>query len=366
MALPAFEALRALASTAIGPDAGYYQLEALCAAFSSYAQAHDSDGSFRSFTQLEAHPFYLSMLRGETKLTRFTLGYSPMCRLMSSQVVFQWDTGRVSASQATLARIMPMLLATEHAPSIGQGWTQVMRVSMMLNCCPLTMQLLQQAAAAFPAQDSTATHVLHTFRQCCLMTTRVWGHRSGEVVEYEADLLSLIALLSEQGDSFGMMFYLIVHFFPSVIDFRPEVPTRVHEAMLALMLKYHRIFSYNAWDIEIERFRAEVLIRHLQSGSSDAQDGSDRQRRIDEADRLLTEAAKRVRFERMLSLKLQMTWAALARMTGRVDEATARLTAALSNIPEAADTQSFHVNRAQQLLRDLDAARTGRREEEAE
>ena len=379
VALPAFECLRELASVAVGPDSGYYQLEALCAAFSAYAQAHDAVSSHRSFTQLEAHPFYLSMLRGETKLTRFTLGYSPMCRLMPNQVVFQWETGRVSSAQATLARIMPMLHSTEHAPTIGQGWTQVMRASMLLNHCSLTAQLLQQAAAAYPAQDTTATHQLYTFRQCCLMALRVWGHSAerpaeasdsphsavvGAAVSYEADLLQLIAQLREQGGSFGMMFYLIIHYFPSVVDFRPEVPTSVYAAMLELMLHYKPIFSYNAWDIDIERFKAELLIRQLQRLPADSSSSSseERQRLADEADRVLVEAALRVKFERMVQLKLQMTFAALGLLTGRLDEASARLSAALADISEAADTESFYVNKAKQLQLQLHAAQQHSRE----
>lgn len=72
---PAFSALSQFAQSAAGPDAGYYQLEVIRAAFSTYAQAHNPAGSFSAYTQLEQHPFYLAMLDGHVKLTRFTIGH---------------------------------------------------------------------------------------------------------------------------------------------------------------------------------------------------------------------------------------------------------------------------------------------------
>ena len=72
---PHFEALNDFAQSAAGPDAGYYQLEVLRAAFSTYAQAHNPAGVAAAFTQLETHPFYIAMLEGHVKLTRFTIGH---------------------------------------------------------------------------------------------------------------------------------------------------------------------------------------------------------------------------------------------------------------------------------------------------
>ena len=149
---PAFESLNEFAQSALGPDAGYYQLEALSAAFSTYAQAHNTAGSFEAFNRLEKLPFYLSLLNGHVRVTRFILGYrcdrrhalpgiaraarcallshcsstlscfdaaSPMCMLLPIQCCLQWDTGRMRTALETLARIMPLISATEHPPSIA-------------------------------------------------------------------------------------------------------------------------------------------------------------------------------------------------------------------------------------------------------
>ena len=54
---------------------------------------------------------------------------------------------------------------------------------------------------------------------------------------YEVDFLALLSRLTSEGASFGAMFHLILHNFPSIIDFRAEVPLSVHEAMLRLMTR---------------------------------------------------------------------------------------------------------------------------------
>ena len=234
---------------------------------------------------------------------------------------------------------------------------------MLLNRTPLTVSLLQQAIQAFPADDSRVGHFHHVLRRCCQMSLRVWATPSADTdstvraagaaeaaaVEYESDLLSLIAQLTEEGNALGMMFYVVLHYFAFVIDFRPEVPLSVHEAMLGLLLRYHQRFSYNAWDIEIKRVQATVLLLRLSQGKRDG-DGQT----VRDIERLLDEGMALAHYEKMRLLKLHLTRAQLALVTGDVGDAALRLRAALADLPEVQGSESFHGRRALELLRAME------------
>ena len=333
-----------------------------------------------------------------------------MSSLVPNHALFQWETGRLVTAEHTMRRIMPMILATEHQPSITQvdskrsnrqvlpdatpeptsatsmplshcfraplccrvaccqAWSQILKVSMQMGSSALTESLLQQVVHSFPASDSRAGHLLYTYRQCALMSLRVWaepgscllptagsGSGSASSVSYEADLLSLIGQLSAEGGLLGMSFYIVVHSFPYVIDFRAEVPESVHAAMLALVAKYNPMFSFNAMDIELRRMQARSLIARLRALAATERQAEAGQALVRDAERLLSEAAGMVHYERILRLKLQLTWLELRLLTGQRQAALSEVRAALADLPEAEHSVSFHVRRAREWLAEVEA-----------
>ena len=242
---------------------------------------------------------------------------------------------------------------------------------MQMGSSALTESLLQQVVQSFPASDSRAGHLLYTYRQCALMTLQVWAEpgtrllptagsgtassSGGGGVSYEADLLSLIGQLSAEGGLLGMSFYIVVHSFPYVIDFRPEVPESVHSAMLQLVAKYNPMFSFNAMDIELRRLQARSLIAQLRALQATERQAEAGQALAREAERLLSEAAGMVHYERILRLKVQLTWMELRLLQGQRQAAVSGVTAALADLPEAEQSASFHVRRARDWLAEVEA-----------
>ena len=235
----------------------------------------------------------------------------------------------------------------------------MLKVSLGMNSTPLTVSLLQQAAQVLPAHDSRAGHLLYTYRQCGVMALRVWDEPSapllstpsgGRSVSYESDMLALIAQLRDEGDSLGMSLYIVIHSFPFVVDFRPEVPASIHSAILSLVSKYHPLFSYNGYDIELRRLQAHAAIRQMRAGQGD------RQQLAAEAERLLGQASRIVHYEKLLALKLQMTWTELRLLRGERDAAVTALRVALAELPEAETGQAFYVRRAKEWLTEIATA----------
>ena len=150
-------------------------------------------------------------------------------------------------------------------------------------------------------------------------------------------------------------FYIVLHSFPWVIDFRPEVPASIHSAMLQLVCKYHAMFSFNGMDIEVKRVQALALIRTIRASQQQQQDNGDRQQLVAEAERLLCEARSMIHYEKILALKVQLTWTELRLLQGEKQAAVQELRAALAELPEAKATVTFHVRRAMEWLEELEA-----------
>ena len=224
-----------------------------------------------------------------------------------------------------------------------------------MNSSALTVSLLQQVIHSFPAHDSRAGHLLYTYRQCAMMALRVWDEpgrsllSSDELsgVSYESDLLALIGQLMDEGGLLGMSFYIIIHSFPWVVDFRPEVPAAIHDAVLRLVSKYHSLFSFNGFDIELRRLQALALLRQIRAGQGD------RQQLAAEAEQLLSSALQLVHYEKLLTLKLQMSWLELRLQMNEREAAERELRAALADFPEAEDGVAFHVRRAKEWLAEI-------------
>ena len=253
---------------------------------------------------------------------------------------------------------MPLILTTEHQPSITQAWCQVIKLSLLMNGSPLCIEMVRQAILAFPAQDSRAAHLLFVYRQCGMMALRVWDEPSqplsasgnpAATVSYEQDMLALISQLADEGDSLGMSLYIVIHSFPWLVDCRPEVPSSIHDAMLALVIKYHPRFSFNPYDIDLKRMQALAAIRQIRAGQGD------RQQLAAEVERLLSEAQQIVYQEKILTLKLKMAWLELRLLMGEREVGERELRAVLADFPEDQRGESFHLRRAKEWLAEVEA-----------
>ena len=350
--LAALEQLSTFARSAVGEQREYYELETLLSASQTHALQHNYAGQMAAMSLWREHPLYLRAKRGETKLTRYILGFNPLASLVPTEAMAVRAKGYCKTADTMLVHLIQQLRECEHQPSIMQGWMKIAGAIMEVGPEPLIVSLLQQAVAVLPSEDSKANHLLFMLRQCSTIALRVWlSEPSGGKVEYEADMLAFIDWVSGEGAALGVYFYFVILGWPFCIDLRREVPLSVHRAMLRLLDKYAPLFGCVMSLLDLKRFRAQYLIRQLQAGVGD------REQLAEEAEALLAAAARdTTSTAESFQLKLQMVWFELRMATDRRAEAVAELKKAkAAYYKEGEQSDSFYLRHANELLSSVEA-----------
>ena len=349
--LSAARALDAFVASVNGSERGYYETEAFFALTNTYFFCNQLDELHRTFERLQRHAHYQAVLQGRVKFTRYALGIIPVARVAMNLARYQWLKGQLRSHWAGLQSVVPVTVASGHQPSIPGAWCAILKSVMCAGAEPTSLQLTEQAVAALPATFTKPVHLLWLIRRCMAVTLQVWkaGERQPPTsltapavgaqspVPYEAELLATIRRCLDDGESLCMQFHFVFQSFPSVIDFRPELPLSVHEAMLQLLHRCQERFGANFLTLEVPRCEAALLIRYIQAGQGDAA------LRAREAEQLLRCARDAVTYEKTLALKVAMTWTELRVWQRRWAEAGAELQRALDDLPEGKASDSFWV-----------------------
>ena len=357
-ALESARALDAFVTQAEGSsEAGYYGTEAFFALSNTYFFCNQVDDLHRTFERVGRHAHYRAVLEGKVRFTKYALGILPIARVAMNLARYRWLKGELRSFWVGMKPVMPITLASGHQPSIPAAWLAVLKTVMCAGPEPTSLQYAEKAVSVLPATFSKPVHLGWLARRCMAITLQVWKYRDShppasliapivapEPLPFVDELLSCIRRCTDDGDLLCMQFHFIFQSFPSVLDFRPELPLSVHEAMLALFRRYQERFGANFLLLEMTRSHAALLIRYIQQGQGDAE------AHAAEAERLLSSAMADVVYEVTLALKLQMTWTELRVWQGRWEEAEAELQRALDRLPEGMDSESFWVRTAQRML----------------
>ena len=362
------EALDAFVASADGNEAGYYGTEAFFALTNTYFGCNKVDELHRAFVRLEKHAHYLAVLDGKVRFTRYALGVIPIARVAMNQALYRWLKGELRTFWAGLRQVMPATVASGHQSSIPAAWLSILKTVMCAEAEPNSVKFGEQAVAVLPAVFSKPVHLLYLTRRCMAVTLQVWKHGdtrpplsltapviASASAPYEPELLATVQQCTDDGEALCMMFHFIFQAFPSVIDFRPEISIQIHEAMLQLLHKFQDRFTANYTTLEITRSEAALLIRHIQSGHGDAK------ALAKEAERLLQSVLDAVVYEKMLALKIIMTWTELRVWQSKWEEAEVELQGVLDSLPEGKGSESFWVRTAEKMLEEV---RRGKKERE--
>ena len=362
-ALLATRALEAFALSVEGSEAPYYQTETFVSSGSAYFTLNLFSELKRLFAFVEQHSFYHSVLQGRVKLTRYAQGGNPIPHIAMLHAAYRWLQGKVRTCWESCEDVMALIATSAHPPSISRGWLVLLKFSMVAGQCPQSTRVMEAGVLALPAVDSAEAHLPYLMRRCILLSLQVWRHTAafppsslvaplspGYGAPYCDELLELIEQLIVDGAVFGVLFHFIHQAFPSVVDFRPEMPLAVHEALVRLMRRYEILFAHNPRVIELARMEAALLVRSLQAGVGDDEEQAEWAM---EAERLLTKAMGLVVYEKTPALKVRMTWTELKVWQGRWQEAEVELQQQLDGMPEVEETGSYWIIAAERMLEEV-------------
>ena len=300
-------------------------------------------------------------------LTRYAFGYSALARLATDHSLVKWQHGEVAACMNMAERLMPLLMATRHAPSIMQGWMNLAKILILFGCHPISLALLRQTVEVFSASAHPTNKLMATVHQCSVVALSVWtsgGDGSAPPLPFdETELLQFIQLMVDTGDLYGGSFHLIIHCFPFLLDFRADLSLTVHAAMLNLVQKYAKTYGFGMWSTEALRMEATLHIRHLQHQhhqrlhslpqSEGALSESSVSHRA-EAVRLLGLVRSKITRECLLTLKWAMTSAELHLLDRTFHVARDQLRSALTNLPDPDYSGFYYVNSAKRMLAEIE------------
>ena len=288
-------------------DDDYYQLEAFRCTTATYDHLQDSDSTVRELGLLAQNAAFHQVLAGERRLTRWALGHHPLPRLVTHPARFERSRGYVSSCMRHTHRVIPLMLSTQHPPSI----------------------MIAAPPAGYPLEKA---------------------------------LLNLVSTVCDAGDALGLMLFYILHSLPLLFLFRPEVPLSAHAAVVRLVRKYAAPFSCPIWDCHIALLDAQL---HLKMAVLEGQQQQQQQQRSQqqlicpEVARLLSEAERPLTFETLEQLRVAMVRAELLTARGQTSAATQHVHAALTRIPEADQTDFEHVALAKRMLSELGQSTAG-------